>query len=212
MAIRAGCATGPKTWRGGAASPRSRLEGGLLLGWPGVGPNFIAGSCLAPRVNGQAGPEPTLADHKATMEMLRSSANGDPKALAEIEEWGQSRERRLPVLRRFVALLGRHGIVDSGTNRVIRDFVVAQCYAIATRHGLDMMGYVYRDSQSGPLAALMCIDLNAVELDGTDPGSLFPDAGAERAFLGDVRGKGRAELGSMAREAVIPEPERMIPV
>jgi len=103
------------------------------------------------------------------MEMLRESANGDPRALAEIGERGRNRERRLPALRRSVALLGRHGIVGHGTDRVIRDFAVAQRHAIATKHGLGMMDYMYRDGQSGPLASLMRIGLDAVELDGTDP-------------------------------------------
>jgi len=156
-------------------------------------------------------PEPTLADHGATMAMLRQKAGNDEQALAEVEEWGRNRERRLPVLRRFVALLGRHGIVGHEMRRVDRNFVVAQCYAIATGHGLDMMDYKYRDSRSGPLASLMSIDLHAVELDApaaTD--GLFPDTVAEGAFLEDVKGKGHDELGRMAREAVIPERERMI--
>ncbi len=159
---------------------------------------------------GRDDPEPTLADHGATMAMLRERADGDEKALTEIEEWGRRRERRLPVLRRFVALLGRHGLLSPGTGRVERDFIVEQCFAIATKHGLGMMDYRYRDSQSGPLAALMLTDLHAVELDADAPtAGLFPDAASERAFLGEVGGKGRAELGRMARDAVIPELERM---
>jgi len=94
-------------------------------------------------------------------------AGGDKNALAEAEEWGRSRERRLPVLRRFVALLARNGIIGQEADRVERDFVVAQCYAIATGHGLNMMEYRYRDSQSGPLAPLLDVDLNAVEIDTT---------------------------------------------
>ncbi|MDD9842845.1 MAG: hypothetical protein EB824_05130 [Thaumarchaeota archaeon S15] len=160
-------------------------------------------------MNQQIRPEPTLADPEATMRMLREKAGGDEKALAEAEEWGRNRARRLPILRRFAALLARHGIVGPDTNRIDRDFVVAQCLAIATRHGLDTMGYWYRDSQSGPLASLLDIDLHAVELDGADPGSLFPDGG-EQAFLGEVRGKGHDELGRMARDAVIPGRERLV--
>lgn len=144
------------------------------------------------------------------MAMLRRGANGDEGALAEIEEWGRNRMRRLPVLRKFVALLGRHGIIDGNTHRFIRDFVVAQCFAIATRHGLGMMDYQYSDSESGPLASLMSIDLHAVELDGADGGSPFSDAGSERAFLDEVCGKGHDELGRMARDAVIGEGERVI--
>ena len=159
---------------------------------------------------GKDDPEPTLADHGATMKMLREGAGGDEQALAEIEEWGRRRERRLPVLRSFAALLRRHGLVVAGTDRVTRDLVVAQCFAIATKHGLDMMGYEYRDSRSGPLAALMEIDLHAVGLDAAAPTDcLFPDAASERAFLGEVAGKDRAGLVRMARDAVIPELERM---
>lgn len=163
------------------------------------------------RVNKQVQPEPTLADHEATMEMLRKRAGDDENALAEIKDWGERRERRLPELRKFIALLGKHGMIGAETSRITRDFVVAQCFAIATQHGLDMMGYRYRDSQSGPLAALMEIDLHAVELDATLPtGGLFKDPRGERAFLGEIAGKGHDELGRMAREAVIPDRERMI--
>lgn len=73
-----------------------------------------------------------------------------------------------------------------------------------------MMDYKYNDSESGPLAALMSVDLHAVELseEGTD--GLFPDTASERAFLEEVRGKSHAELGRMAREAVIAEEDRII--
>ena len=154
-------------------------------------------------------PEPTLADHGATMRMLRERAGGDAKALACAEEWGRKRARRLPILRRFAALLAEHGIVGPDTHRIERDFVVAQCLAIATKHGLDKMGYWYLDGRLGPLASLLDIDLHAVELDGTDPGSLFPTESDEREFLERVRGKTYGELGRMAREIVIPERERL---
>ena len=73
------------------------------------------------------------------------------------------------------------------------------------------MGYEYRDSRSGPLAALMEIDLHAVGLDEAAPtDGLFPDAASERAFLGEVAGKDHAGLVRMARDAVIPELERMV--
>lgn len=158
----------------------------------------------------QARPAPELADHGATMEMLRRKAGGDEKSLAEVEEWGRRRERRLPVLRRFVALLGRHAIIDGDTYRPTRDFVVKQCFAIATKYGLDMMDYRYNDSESGPLASLMSVDLHAVELSGAGTGGLFPDAASERAFLEAVRGKSNAYLGRMARDAVIAEEDRII--
>lgn len=159
----------------------------------------------------QIPPPPELADHAETMKMLRSRAGGDLKALAEAEEWGRRRERRLPVLRRFAALLHRGGVIDAGMDRIIRDFVIAQCYAIATGHGLDMMDYEYNDCESGPLASLMDIDLHAVEIDGAgSPDGLFSDAAAERAFLAEVAGKDLDDLGRMAREAVIPEHERVV--
>jgi len=160
-------------------------------------------------VSTQPQPDIPLADHDETMKALRKRLENDQKALAEAEEWGRSRERRLPILRRFVALLGRHGIIWHGMHRVDRNFVVAQCYAIATGHGLGMMGYTYLDSQSGPLATLLDIDLYAVELDGKDHGAVFRDDADEREFLERVKGKGHDELGRMARDAVIPERERM---
>ena len=160
-------------------------------------------------MNKQYRPEPTLADPEATMAMLREKAAGDAKALARAEEWGQKRARRLPILRRFAALLAEHGIIGPDTNRIDRNFVVAQCFAIATKHGLDKMDYWYLDGRLGPLASLMSIDLHAVELDGTAPGSLFPTDVDEREFLERVRGKSYDELGRMARDAVIPERERL---
>jgi len=161
-------------------------------------------------MSAQVPPEPTLADHGVTMEMLRKGAGGDEGALAEIAEWGRRRERRLPALRRFVALLARHGMVDRDMHRMDRDFVVAQCFAIATLHGLDVMDYEYRDAQRGPLASLMSIDLHAVEITGEDPGRLFPSGEAERAFLESVAGKNHSELGHMARDAIIEERDRVI--
>jgi len=154
-------------------------------------------------------PEPTLADHEATMRMLRERAGGDKHALAEAEEWGERRQKRLPTLRRFVALLGRNGIIVPETDRAERDFVVAQCYAIATRHGLGMMGYRYRDSQSGPLATLLDVDLNAVETDAAGARERVSPGFDEAAFLAEVAGKGHAELGRMARDAVISDRERL---
>jgi len=162
-------------------------------------------------VKRQIPPPPELADHGETMKMLRSRAGDDPKALAEAEEWGRRRERRLPVLRGFAALLHKSGVINAGMDRINRDFAIAQCYAIATRHGLDIMDYEYNDWESGPLASLMDIDLPAVELGGAAPhDGLFPDAAAERAFLEEVAGKNLDELGLMAREAVIPERERVV--
>ncbi|MDD9803026.1 MAG: hypothetical protein OXU53_10830 [Deltaproteobacteria bacterium] len=158
----------------------------------------------------QVRPEPTLADHGATMAMLRKRAGGDEAALAEVEEWGRRRERRLPVLRRFVALLAEHGIIGPDTHRIDRNFVVIQCFAIATRHGLDMMDYRYRDSRSGPLTALMGVDLHAVELGEGETAGLFPDAASERAFLDEIAEKDDEELGRMARDAVIPGRERLV--
>jgi len=156
-------------------------------------------------------PEPTLADHRATMKMLLEDAGDDPVAQREVREWGERRERRLPALRRFAALLHRNGIIDDSMSRVHRDFMIVQCFALATRHGLDMMGYTWLDSESGPLSAQMRIDLHAVEpADGGDGSGLFPGEAEERAFLEEVAGKGDLELGRMARPVVIPERERII--
>ncbi|RNJ73454.1 MAG: hypothetical protein EB824_02460 [Thaumarchaeota archaeon S15] len=158
----------------------------------------------------QAMPAPELADHDVTMAMLRKRAGEDPDALAEVEEWGRRRVGRLAVLRRFAALLGRGGILGGEADRVTRDFVIEQCFAIATRHGLDMMDYEYDDSDTGPISTLMGIDLHAVELDGTETASPFPDEASERAFLAEVAGKGHGTLGRMARDAVIPDRARVV--
>jgi len=160
---------------------------------------------------GHSLPAPELADHGATMSMLREQAGGDAGALEEVEEWGRRREERLGVLHRFAALLGRGGVIGGGMDRVERDFAIEQCFAIATRHGMDMMDYEYNDSDTGPISALMGIDLHAVELGDQDPGRLFPDAASERAFLAEVSGRGDEELARMARDAVIPERARVVP-
>jgi len=172
---------------------------------------LIAGACADLCVNGQVKPEPTLANPEATLEMLRSRAGGDPAALEEIEEWGERRQKRLPVLRGFARLLHRAGIIDDEMDRADRDYAIAQCYAIATSHGLDMMDYVYHDAVSGPLASLMSIDLHAVEPDGAGATEdLFPDEASEQAFIKKVKDVDLDDLGPMARAAVIPERERVV--
>jgi len=156
-------------------------------------------------------PEPTLADHKATMAMLMEDAGDDPDAQREVTEWGERRERRLPALRRFAALLHRNGIIDDKMSRVHRNFMIVRCFALATKHGMDMLGYTWLDSESGPLSAPMKIDLHAVEpADGGDGSGLFPGEAEERAFLAEVAGKTDLELGRMARPVVIPEHRRII--
>ena len=185
----------------------ARGRGGRM---PPGSPSLIAGRQAGPRVAGKNDPEPTLADHGATMAMLRKRAGNDEAALREIREWGQRRERRLPVLREFARLLHGAGIIGENMDRADRDYAIAQCYAIATGHGLDMMDYEYRDWESGPLASLMSIDLHAIEPDGDGAaGDIFPDAASERAFLEEVRGVDLDGLGRMARDAVIPGRERV---
>ena len=73
-----------------------------------------------------------------------------------------------------------------------------------------MMDYRYRDSRSGPLTALMGVDLHAVELGEGETAGLFPDAASERAFLDEIAEKDDEELGRMARDAVIPGRERLV--
>jgi len=156
-------------------------------------------------------PEPTLADHGDTMKMLLEDAGDDPVAQRGVIEWGDRRERRLPSLRRFAALLHRNGIIDGTMSRVHRDFMIVQCFALATKHGMDMMRYTWLDSESGPLSAPMKIDLHAVEpADGGDGSGLFPGEAEERAFLAEVAGKSDLEMGRMARPVVIPEHRRII--
>lgn len=158
----------------------------------------------------QIPPDPDLANHQATMAMLKERAGGDPAALEEIEEWGCRREKRLPVLSGFAQLLARHGVINKEMDRADRDYVIAQCYAIATKHGLDMMDYVYNDAISGPLASLMSIDLHAVEIGDPCAENLFPTSAKEQAFLEEVKDVPLVELGRMAREAAIAPRDRVI--
>lgn len=138
------------------------------------------------------------------MLMLGERACGDEVTIREIKEWSQRREKRHPVLRGLARPLHRAGIMGEKTDMAGRDYAIARRHAIATRHGLGMMGRVHRDWESGLLAGLMGVDLHAVGPDGATVG-LFPDMASGRAFLDGVRGASLDGLGRMARTAVIPE-------
>ena len=155
--------------------------------------------------------DPTLADNEKTIEFLIGRAGGDQKEIAKIREWGEKRQARIEKLCGFAGFLERDGILDindRSMSRIALAFAFQHCIAIASRHGFDM-GYTFRDSESGSLAATLTIDLYAVRPD-MSMGCLFEAMGQEADFLEAVTGKDPDELGVLARELVIEEAHRMI--
>ncbi len=155
--------------------------------------------------------DPMLADNEKTMEFLRGFVGGDKKKIAEIEEWGKRRQRRIDMLCQFVGLLEQNGILREDGKEllgIVREFAIAQCFAIATAHNLDGMEYKFNDSQSGPLCAALNVDLAALKAEKS-PTSPFANPEDERRFLETVRGKNTRELGRMARPLVIEERDRI---
>ena len=159
-------------------------------------------------------PDPMLADNKKTVEFLieDARAKGKEAEIPGIKEWGQRRRGRIERLQRFAGLLKRNGVYD-GTGaeaKPIEDFVTTQCFAIATKYGLDGMGYRFLDSESGPLSADLGLDLQAVTPEATaSPVGIFGTPAEEEGFLAAVRGKDKYELGRMARPIVIEERHRI---
>ncbi|MDD9808443.1 MAG: hypothetical protein OXU25_01240 [Thaumarchaeota archaeon] len=153
-------------------------------------------------------PYPFLADNAKTVEFMLKDAKGE-EDMAWILQWGRDRAARTERLARFVGILEERGLINSGMEDRLRHFVIQHCAAIAARHGFDM-GYSYHDSESGPLAGLMSIDLHAVRpaRAGEKP-EPFADDAARSAFLAEVVGKSPEELGRVAREAVIEEMRRI---
>ncbi len=154
---------------------------------------------------------PMLADNEKTMEFAKGFAGEDKKKIAEIEEWGKRRQRRIDRLCHFVGLLEQNGILREDGKEllgVVREFAIEQCFAIATAHNLDDMEYQFNDSQSGPLCAALDLDLAAVKAEKpfTSP---FANPEDEKRFLETVRGKSTRELGRMARPLVIEERDRI---
>ncbi len=157
-----------------------------------------------------------LTDNAKTVAYLMKIAGENREQVAEVEEWGKRRQGRIETLRRFVSLLEKNSVFerpDGRLNRVMEDFAITQCFAIATKHGLDDMEYEFSDTQSGPLCADLDLDLRAVEAAPTEPhAGLFESAEGEAKFLETIRGKDIYELGKMARLLVIHEEYRMIPL
>lgn len=153
-------------------------------------------------------PYPFLADNAKSVELLLKEAKSEEDRAKAIQ-WGKDREARLDRLARLVGILEEHGVVNDEMESDLRDFVIQHCVAIATRHGFDM-GYKYHDSESGPLAGLLGIDLHAARpaRAGEKP-EPFGDGAARSAFLAEVVGKGPEELGKMARNTVIEEIHRI---
>lgn len=152
-------------------------------------------------------PHPDLSDNARTVRLLLGRAKSE-KDRDEVIAWGRQREVRLPLLSRLVGLLEERGVIGGTMSHMTRQFAINHCAAIATRHGLDM-GYRYRDSKFGPLAALLSLDLHAVRPERPAvPTVLFENDAAEEAFLAEVSGKTPAELGRMAR-LVLPPAHRI---
>lgn len=153
-------------------------------------------------------PDPMLADNAKTVEFMLKGAK-DEEARAWIRQWGKDRAARIERLARFVGILEEKNVVNGEMEDDLRDFVIQHCVAIATRHGFDM-GYSYIDSDSGPLATQLGIDLHAVRpaRAGEKP-EPFADAAARSAFLDEIVGRNPEELGRIARNTVIEEMHRI---
>ena len=152
-----------------------------------------------------------LADNEKTIEFLIKRAGDDKEKIAEIEDWGEKRQERIERLCGFAGFLEKNGVLDirdKDMSRIAFDFAFQHCVAIASKHGFDM-GYRFNDSESGPLAADLTLDLYAVRPNRSTE-TLFESMGGEAAFLEAVTGKDPDELGRMARLLVIPEMHRMI--
>ena len=156
-------------------------------------------------------PDPMLADNKKTVAFLKEFAGEDEKKIKEIDEWGEKRQRRIDMLCHFVGLLEQNNILrEDGKEltRIVREFAIMQCFAIATAHNLDRMEYKFNDSQSGPLCAALHLDLAAVKAKES-PTSPFANPEDEKRFLETVRGVPHLRLGKMARPLVIKKIDRI---
>ncbi len=157
-------------------------------------------------------PIPMLADHKKTMAYLMEMAGENAEEIAEVEEWGRQHQRRTKALRRFVAFLEQNDIlVDDGKMRgIIAEFAVEQCFAIATKYGLDDMGYKFHNNRSGALTGDMPVALQAIgPLPTERQTGLFASPEDEAEFLDTVRYKDVFELGRMANAIVLTNKRRI---
>ena len=160
-------------------------------------------------------PDPMLADNKKTVEYLKEIAGDDEDAIAEVEEWGVKRQKRIATLRKFVAFLEKNGILEENGQRmewIVAEFTIEQCFAIATKYGLDDMGYEFYDSRSGALTGSIPIDLQAVMSVPVNPSTdLFESPEKAAEFLDAIRGKDVFELGKMAKPIVLTRERRAHP-
>ncbi len=158
-------------------------------------------------------PDPLLADNQMTVAFLKERAGGNAKKIADIEAWGEARQRRVDALNRFTGLLESNGVYEQPGGRMSRitmEFATNVCFAIATKHGLDDMGYTFNDSESGPISANLYLDLQAVNPTRVEsPTGLFASPENEEKFLQDIAGKDVYELGRLARTLVIEERYRI---
>ena len=160
-------------------------------------------------------PDPLLSDNKVTVAYLKEMAGDDRDAIAEIEEWGATRQKRIAILRKFIAFLEKNGILEENGQRmeeIIAEFTIEQCFAIATKYGLDDMGYEFRDSLSGTLTGNMHIDFQAVmSVPVEPPTDIFESPEQAARFLDAIRGKDVFELGKMAKSIVLTDDQRVFP-
>ncbi len=154
-------------------------------------------------------PDPMLADNDKTVAFLKEMVGEDEAKIAVIEEWGKKRQVRIEKLRRFVGLLEQNDLLRENGEEltgIVRELAATQCFAIATKNGLVEMGYRFRDSRSGPLCAVLHLDLAAAMAASTEPSTgLFASPKDEARFIETVRGKDTRELARMARPLVIEE-------
>ncbi len=152
-----------------------------------------------------------LADNAKTIEFLLEKAGDDREEIAKIEEWGAKRAKRVERLCGFAGFLEKNGILygtDWDMSRIAFEFAFQHCVAIASLHGFDME-YEFNDSQSGPLASDLTLDIHAVR-PAQSIGGIFDSVANEADFLAAVAGKNPDELAELARRLVIPEAHRMI--
>ncbi len=156
---------------------------------------------------------PMLADNEKTVAYLKGMVGEDKDKINEIEEWGARRLVRITALRKFVAFLAKNGILEEKGKRmegIVAEFTIEQCFAIATKYGLDAVEYKFYDSQSGVLTGNMHVDLQAVlSVPIEPPTDIFKSDKEATMFLDAIRGKDVLELGKMAKSIVLTEKERI---
>ena len=152
-----------------------------------------------------------LADNEKTVAFLKEMIGEDNDKIKEIDDWGEKRQMRIDRLCHFVGLLEQNNMLREDGKEltgIVRELAITQCFAIATAHNMDNMGYRFHDSKSGPLCAVLHLDLAAVRAKKS-PTSPFANPEDEKRFIKAIRGKSTRELARMARPLVIEERDRI---